>query len=240
MTAGNALIAAGTFPRGSTGAVRSASEGAATFRQPEIRYFEVTGAQFREPGVRDTVAEPRGFDCDGPAGTIASFGNPLFGRIGPLRSFTTPNELISAEAESARLDVVDTATGDTTRSFTVEVAPISVSDSLWEQETAGYREREQREGPFSCNIDAMRPQALARMRSVLNDPSGMLWAELRTGPDQFAFAVLNSAGHVLTAAAAPPRDGAVAPYARDSTLYVVSKDEYDAASIRTYRLQSQQ
>ena len=236
-SAGKALIAAGRFPRSSTSPATTAAEAAAAFRQPEIRYFEVAGGEFRELAVSDTLAEPRGFDCDGPGGTIAIFGEPLFGTLGPLRAFLSTEELVSVRSGAAELDVVDATDGDTLRSISLQVESIGVTDSLWSAETSAFRERERQEGPFSCDIDDMRPATLASIRSIVIDPTGLLWSEVHVGPDQFAFVIMDSMGRPIGVAPSPPRTAAVAPYAYGDKLYVAMKDEYDVVTIMLYQMQ---
>jgi hypothetical protein len=206
---------------------------------PIIRYFPVTSDLSIGPPLPtlDTIAEPRGFDCEGREGFIATFAAPLLGRAGPLRAISPDGRLVMPQSDSYGFDFVTLASGESAGAVERNYPRRPLTDSEWATATESFRERARVNGPFTCDINELRPTHHRIVRSVVYDDEGRLWVEAESPDGTVMLAALSpDGGQVLAEGRMPARSGAVAPYVRGDRLYLVETDEADVPSVRVYQL----
>jgi hypothetical protein len=205
---------------------------------PIIRYFPLNSDLSIGPPLPtlDTIAEPRGFDCEGRPGFVGTFDSPL-GRAGPLRAISPDGRLVRPQYDSYAFDFVTLASGEPAGAVERDYPRRPLTDSEWATATEPFHERARVNGPFKCDINELRPTHHRVVRSVVYDDEGRLWVEAESSDGILMLAALSpDDGRVLAEGPMPARSGAVAPYVRGDRLYVVETDEADVPSVRVYQL----
>ena len=200
--------------------------------RPAIRYarFRVQGIMDVLGTVEDTAVEAVGPTC-ASAGHIS--GLAAFFPTGPLRAFLPDHRLAIASVQEFRIDVINTDSGDTTRTITEDYPPVSVTDHTWQRATQNFRDQEAQFGGFTnCRLEDLRPKVRPPIRAIFSDDTGRLWAEIPT-PDGFD-AVVFKDGHLIARFPFPQRDPSVAPFSSKGRLYVASVDSLGVQSVEVY------
>jgi hypothetical protein len=172
--------------------------------------------------------------------------SPPFSDRGPLQAFTPTGELVRAHRDTYQLDVIDSRSGEVTRTIRREVPLIPLGDDDWEAvaEVREVRDHERQWGGRleamgfpgkPCPIYEMRPEFFPAIRTVISDETGRLWVEA-TSRDGSALAVFDVDGRFLGETQMPQRDPKVTPYVQGNRLHIATIDQFDVQSVEVYEL----
>lgn len=159
---------------------------------------------------------------------------------GPLVAFLPQDEVAIAYRDQYRIDILRTTTGAVVRTYRRDVAPIAVTDDIWnaQPEIREARQIEAEHGPMTgrgrtpCPV-LQRPRFQPVLRTLVSDRNGRLWAESTTAQG-FSLTGIGPRGELLGEAAMPNRDPNVAPYVAGNRLYIVTVDDLDVQSLEVY------
>lgn len=204
------------------------------------RGLERVFIRYDSKGTSDTMpvpsyASPPGESaiCNSPDGGISFYSAPFSSSL--LSTPLPDKQRVAAITTSYRLAFLSPG-GDTARVIERELAPATVSDSLWSAAIGGWTGFRKRIPEAHCSRESFtRPATIPILYSVFSDDADHLWVEAR-GLAGVVYDVFAANGEFIASVSGlPASDGTVASVL-GGRIAVVVADSLGEQRVRVYRI----